>query len=151
MRRLRMPIEATLPAVRLSTLAVGGLAGFGNFPASPRHTTSINGNKLHLTMPRSPVVGYARSIFVNCLGYFLIIERLFPPSTGGLCKAFPAELGEPAVETKPSKKEQDEFSKPPQAVSQGPKRTRANALKPSQRLRRVRFRDPLVQNPPLCR
>jgi hypothetical protein len=57
------------------------------------------------------VVGYARSICIHCPGYFLVIERLFPPSSGGIREASPVELGEPAVATKPSKTDQGEFGK----------------------------------------
>ena len=67
-------------------------------------------------MPRCPlvgtfVVGYACSICIYCLGYFLVIERLFPSSSGGIREASSVELGEPAVATKPSKKDQGEFGK----------------------------------------
>ena len=49
-------------------------------------------------MPRSPfvatsVVGYACSICIYCPGYFLAIERLFQPSSGGTCKPSPLLAG----------------------------------------------------------
>jgi hypothetical protein len=67
-------------------------------------------------MPRSPlvgtfVVGYARSICIHCPGDFLVIERLFPPSSGGIREASPVELGEPSGATKPSKTDQGAFGK----------------------------------------
>jgi hypothetical protein len=57
------------------------------------------------------VVGYACSCCIYRPGYFLVIERLFPPSSGGICKASPVELGNPAVATKPSKTDKGEFGK----------------------------------------
>ena len=57
------------------------------------------------------MVGYACSCCIYCPGYFLVIERLLPPSSGGICKASPVELGKPAVATKPSKTDKGEFGK----------------------------------------
>ena len=57
------------------------------------------------------MVGYARSICIHCAGYFLVIKRLFPTSSGGTCKASPVALGKPAVAAKPSKTDQGEFGK----------------------------------------
>ena len=57
------------------------------------------------------MVGYACSCCIYRISYFLVIERLFPPSSGGICKASPVELGKPAVATKPSKTEKGEFGK----------------------------------------
>ena len=57
------------------------------------------------------MVGYARSICIYCAGYFLVIKRLFPTSSGGTCKASPVALGKPAVAAKPSKTDQGEFGK----------------------------------------
>ena len=54
------------------------------------------------------MVGYARSIYIHCPGYFLVIKRLFPTSS---CKASPVALGRPAVAAKPSKTDQGEFGK----------------------------------------
>ena len=57
------------------------------------------------------MVGYACSCCIYRPGYFPVIERLLPPSSGGTCKASPVELGKPAVATKPSKTDQGEFGK----------------------------------------
>ena len=57
------------------------------------------------------MVGYARFICIHCPGYFLVSERLFPPSSGGICEASPVELGEPAVAIQPSKTDQGAFGK----------------------------------------
>jgi len=56
-----------------------------------------NGNELWLTVPvdsrRGLSVSYARCHCSRYPGRFLSIERLLPPSTGGIRKASPIELG----------------------------------------------------------
>src|SRR5262245_7042413 len=55
--------------------------------------------------------GYVRSICIHCSCFFLVIWRLFPPSSGGVCGASPVGLEESAVATKSSKTDQGEFDK----------------------------------------
>jgi len=55
------------------------------------------------------VVGYARYHCSSYSGRFLPIEQLLSPSTGGIRKAYPVELGDPAVAA--SKTDQSEFGK----------------------------------------
>jgi len=61
------------------------------------------------------VVGYARYHCSSYPGRFLPIEQLLSPSTGGIRKAYPVELGDPAVAAEASKTDQSEFGKPTSA------------------------------------
>ena len=83
------------------------------------------------------MVGYARSICIHCPGYFLVIKRLFPTSSGGTCKASPFALGKPAVAAKPSKTDQGEFGKIVQGCQSASQTDRATSGKPTQVVRKL--------------